>query len=269
MKFSFGGFLLSKRGKKEPGRRFIAVVVVSGDPEPPHRALLIFSQLSSASTLTLLASLAAALQIAPLRDARSQGAVRVTWTNDADDTSRFSSFSVFLHHPSFRSDFAILNNQRPADGGADVTLPVVPAQDGYTLRATDVGNINNEFAVSSPFSIGPEASSSSTIASSTSASSSASASGSSTGTAAVTLSSGSGTVLSVPPTSAFGVTVTSSPTASSPASGASGASSRSGSGTNTAAQGGATNFNGGEKMGMKGWAMGAAVMGLGWVVGGY
>ncbi|KDQ25117.1 hypothetical protein PLEOSDRAFT_1094527 [Pleurotus ostreatus PC15] len=168
-------------------------------------------------TLTLLASLVAALQIAPLRDARSQGAVRVTWTNDADDTSRFASFSVFLHHPSFRSDFAILNNQRPADGGADVTLPVVPAQDGYTLRATDVGNINNEFAVSSPFSIGPEASSSSTIASSTS--SSVSVSGSSTGTAAVTLSSGSGTVLSVPPTSAFGVTVSSSPTASSPAAG--------------------------------------------------
>ncbi|KAJ8692054.1 hypothetical protein PTI98_009395 [Pleurotus ostreatus] len=219
-------------------------------------------------TLTLLASLVAALQIAPLRDARSQGAVRVTWTNDADDTSRFASFSVFLHHPSFRSDFAILNNQRPADGGADVTLPVVPAQDGYTLRATDVGNINNEFAVSSPFSIGPEASSSSTIASSTS--SSVSGSGSSTGTAAVTLSSGSGTVLSVPPTSAFGVTVSSSPTASSPAAGAS-SGSGSGSGTNTAAQGGATNFNGGEKMGMgvKGWAMGAAVMGLGWVVGGY
>ncbi|KAL4259069.1 Ser-Thr-rich glycosyl-phosphatidyl-inositol-anchored membrane family-domain-containing protein [Pleurotus pulmonarius] len=220
-------------------------------------------------TLTLLASLVAALQIAPLRDAHSQGLVRVTWTNDADDTSRFASFSVFLHHPSFRSDFAILNNQRPADGGADVTLPVVPAQDGYTLRATDVGNINNEFAVSSSFSIGPEESSSSTIASSTSASSSISRSGSSTGTAAVTLSSGSGTVLSVPPTSAFGVTVSPSPTASSPASGASGASS--GSGTNTAAQGGATNFNGaaGEKMGMKGWAMGAAVMGLGWVVGGY
>ncbi|KAF4596909.1 Ser-Thr-rich glycosyl-phosphatidyl-inositol-anchored membrane family-domain-containing protein [Pleurotus pulmonarius] len=218
-------------------------------------------------TLALLASLVAALQIAPLQNARSQGAVRVTWTNDAEDTSRFSTFSVFLHHPSFRSDFAILNNQRPADGGADVTLPVVPAQDGYTLRATDVGNINNEFAVSSPFSIGPEESSSTTLASSTSASSSASSSGSGTNTASVSLSSGTGTVLSVPPTSAFGVTVRPSSTASSPSSAASGASS--GTGTNTAAQGNATNFNGGEKMGVKGWAMGAVVMALGWVVGGY
>lgn len=27
--------------------------------------------------------------------------------------SLFATFSVFLHHPTFRSDFAILNNQRP------------------------------------------------------------------------------------------------------------------------------------------------------------
>ncbi|KAF9488461.1 hypothetical protein BDN71DRAFT_1457317 [Pleurotus eryngii] len=151
--------------------------------------------------------------------------------------SRFAAFSVFLHHPTFGSDFAILNNQRSADGGANVTLPAVPVQAGYTLRATDVGDINNEFAASSSFSIGPEA----------------------------------GTILSAPSTSAFGMTV-SSPTASSRP-GASGASSvgGTGSGTNTAEQGGATNLNdnGAASIGMGSWALGAMVLGLGWAVGQY
>ncbi|KAG9219713.1 hypothetical protein CCMSSC00406_0005965 [Pleurotus cornucopiae] len=137
-------------------------------------------------------------------------------------------------------------------------------RDGYTLRATDISNINNEFAVSAPFAIGPEVSSTSSIAPSTSApiSGSITGSGAVTNTAVVTRGSGSGTVLSVP---------TVSPTASSPASGASGASG--GSGTNTAAQGGATNFNGAPSASaeMKALALGAAVLGLGlgWVAGGY
>ncbi|KAF9491237.1 hypothetical protein BDN71DRAFT_1592365 [Pleurotus eryngii] len=208
------------------------------------------------SAFAFLASLAGALQMQPLENAHTQGDVRVTWISEADDASRFAAFSVFLHHPSFSSDFAILNNQRSADGGANVTLPAVPVQAGYTLRATDVGNINNEFAASSPFSIGPEVSTSSSTPSSTSA----------PGTA-----SGSGTVLSVPPTSAFGMTV-SSPTASSRpgTAGASGAG-WTGSGTNTAAQEGATNSNanGAMTVGMWSWVLSAAVVGLGWAVGPY
>ncbi|KAF4600295.1 hypothetical protein EYR38_004919 [Pleurotus pulmonarius] len=217
---------------------------------------------ASSYTLAFFAALATALQIEPLQNANSQGDTTITWINDAADTSRFSTFSVFLHHPTFNSDFALLNNQRPTDGGANVTLPAVPAQDGYTLRATDISNITNEFAVSSPFAIGPEVSSTSSIAPSTSASSapasgSITGSGAATNTAVVTRGSGSGTVLSVP---------TVSPTASSPTSGASG-----GSGTNTAAQGGATNFNGAASASgeMRAWALGAAVMGLGWAAGGY
>ncbi|KAF9491254.1 hypothetical protein BDN71DRAFT_92098 [Pleurotus eryngii] len=203
-----------------------------------------------------LASLAGALQMQPLENAHTQGDVRVTWISEAEDASRFAAFSVFLHHPSFGSDFAILNNQRSTDGGANVTLPAVPVQAGYTLRATDVGNINNEFAASSPFSIGPEVSTSSSIPSSIST----------PGTA-----SGSGIILSVPATSALGTTV-SSPTASSRP-GTSGAPSLggTGSGTNTAEQGGATNFNtnGAASIGMGSWALGAAVLGLGWAVGQY
>ncbi|KAF9490064.1 hypothetical protein BDN71DRAFT_1454967 [Pleurotus eryngii] len=198
----------------------------------------------------------------PLENAHTQGDVRVTWISEADDASRFATFSVFLHHPSFGSDFAILNNQRSADGGANVTLPAVPVQAGYTLRATDVGDINNEFAASS-FSIGPEASTTSPIASSTPPSF---PSGSAPG-----MTSGSGTILSAPSTSAFGMTV-SSPTASSRP-GTSGASSvgRTGSGTNTAAQGDATNLNanGAVIVEMGAWALGAAVVGLGWAVGRY
>ncbi|KAF7416450.1 hypothetical protein PC9H_002716 [Pleurotus ostreatus] len=209
------------------------------------------------STFAFLVSLAAALQIEPLKDAHTQGVVRVAWIGEADDASRFAAFSVFLHHPSFSSDFAILNNQRSADGGANVTLPAVPVQSGYTLRATDIGNINNEFAASSSFSIGPEVSTSSPIPSSTSS-------------PAVTAS-GSGTILSVPSMSAFGMTV-SSATASSRL-GTSGASSAggAGSGTNTAAQGGATNFNanGVTGAGVGAWGLGAAVVGLGWALGPY
>ncbi|KAJ8697395.1 hypothetical protein PTI98_004205 [Pleurotus ostreatus] len=83
---------------------------------------------ASVYTLAFFAALAAALQIEPLQNANSQGDTRITWINDAADTSRFSTFSVFLHHPTFNSDFALLNNQRPTDGGANVTLPAVPAQ---------------------------------------------------------------------------------------------------------------------------------------------
>ncbi|KAF9491283.1 hypothetical protein BDN71DRAFT_1518807, partial [Pleurotus eryngii] len=207
------------------------------------------------STFAFLASLAGALQIQPLENAHTQGDVRVTWISEAED-ARFAAFSVFLHHPTFGSDFAILNNQRSADGGANVTLPAVPVQAGYTLRATDVGDINNEFAASSPFSIGPEVSTSSSIASSSTT----------PGTA-----SGSGTILSVPPTSAFGMTV-SAPVASSRP-GTSDASSAGGtaSGTNTAAREGATNSNsnGAVSVEMGSWVLGAAVMGLGWAVGQY
>ncbi|KAG9219712.1 hypothetical protein CCMSSC00406_0005966 [Pleurotus cornucopiae] len=83
---------------------------------------------ASVYTLAFFAALTAALQIEPLQNANSQGDTRITWINDAADTSRFSTFSVFLHHPTFNSDFALLNNQRPTDGGANVTLPAVPAQ---------------------------------------------------------------------------------------------------------------------------------------------
>ncbi|KAF9489084.1 hypothetical protein BDN71DRAFT_1456575 [Pleurotus eryngii] len=219
--------------------------------------------LVSVYTLAFFAALAGALQIQPLQNANSQGDTRITWINDAADASRFSTFSVFLHHPTFNSDFALLNNQRPTDGGANVTLPAVPAQDGYTLRATDISNINNEFAVSAPFAIGPEVSPASSLAPSTSApiSGSVTGSGAATNTAVATpRGSGSGSILSVP---------TVSPTASSPASRASGASG--GSGTATAAQGGATNFNGAPSasVGMKAWALGAAVLALRWVAGGY
>ncbi|KAL4256845.1 hypothetical protein AB1N83_014223 [Pleurotus pulmonarius] len=206
-------------------------------------------------------SLAAALQIEPLENAHTQGDVRITWIGEADDASRFAAFSVFPHHPSFSSDFAILNNQRSADGGANVTLPAVPVQGGYTLRATDVGDINNEFAASSPFSIGPKASTSSPLPSSTSSTSSSLAfpSGSAASTA-----SGSATILSTPATSAFGMTVFSpAPSLRSRTLG------RTGSGINTAAQEGATNSNanGAASVRMGSWLVGAAAVGLGWAVG--
>ncbi|KAL4262153.1 hypothetical protein AB1N83_011323 [Pleurotus pulmonarius] len=184
------------------------------------------------------ASLAVALQIEPLENAHTQGDVRITWIGEADDASRFAAFSVFLHHPSFSSDFAILNNQCLADGGADVMSRSPP----FLLKVAT-----------------PSARQTSPLPCFTSSTSSSLAfpSGFAPGTA-----SGSATILSVSSTSAFGMTV-SSPAASSRL----GTSGGTGSGTNTAAQQGATNSNanGAAGVGVGSWVLGAAVVGLGWV----
>ncbi|KAF9488918.1 hypothetical protein BDN71DRAFT_400619 [Pleurotus eryngii] len=157
----------------------------------------------------------AALQIEPLRNAHSQGNAEVKWWNEFGDSSRFSNFSLFLHHPSISSDFTILSDQDASDSAINVTLPLVLAQDGYTLRATEVSNTTHDLAVSLPFPIGT-------------------------------------------------AEVDSPPTASGPTTG-----SLSGTGSSTAAPGGPTSSNAGERVGIRGseWAMVAAVMGAVCVLG--
>ncbi|KAF4575503.1 hypothetical protein EYR40_004762 [Pleurotus pulmonarius] len=132
-------------------------------------------------TLALLASLAAALQIEPLKNAHSQGIAEVKWFNEFGDSSRFSNFSLLLHHPSISPDPTLVPNQDASDSTVNVTLPLVPPQDGYTLRATDVGNTTHDFTVSPPFAIGPpEASPSSGASSGTGTGSSTAAQGTAT-----------------------------------------------------------------------------------------
>ncbi|KAJ8518144.1 hypothetical protein ONZ45_g4757 [Pleurotus djamor] len=222
-------------------------------PRPQSSKKYLSMMFAQFCTLAFLTSLVAALTINPLERATSQGATTVTWNNEQADTSRFALFSVFLHHPSFRDDFAILNNVQPGPGSRDVTLPVVPAQDGYTLRATNVGNITDVYAESAPFFIG-EAVSTSAVSSSTSASSSVSSGASVT-------SSGTGTVLSVPPTTSttpFGTTLSTSLPATRP-------SSTSSAPTTT---GSLTSFNAASRLGSDFSAWSAAMVIISGVLGG-
>ncbi|KAL4264912.1 hypothetical protein AB1N83_006631 [Pleurotus pulmonarius] len=128
-----------------------------------------------------LAALSAALQVEPLRNAHSLGTVELKWWYEFPDFYRFDNLSIFLRHPSIASDFTILANQAERDSPMNISLPLVPAQDGYTLRATEVGNATNEFAVSPPFPIGAAEAGSSPAVSSPAPGAS---SGTGTGTAA-------------------------------------------------------------------------------------
>ncbi|KAJ8514313.1 hypothetical protein ONZ45_g8129 [Pleurotus djamor] len=152
--------------------------------------------LASFLSLALWALTATAMQIYPLIDATSQGDTTAKWTYETQDASRFGVFNLYLRHPSFRNDFALRNNVRGSDGEVNMTLPVVPAQDGYTLLGTSISNINEHYAESAPFAIGEAVSSTMT---------------STTSMSTPSMGAGAGTTMSVRPnpttTPSFGTTV--------------------------------------------------------------
>ncbi|KAJ6538644.1 hypothetical protein DFH09DRAFT_1368809 [Mycena vulgaris] len=133
------------------------------------------------------------------------------------------------HPPSFNNAFAIANSVDPTANTLTLTIPSVPAEDGYTLQFVNVSDINQVYATSGSFAIGAEASSSApppTASGDSSASATGGAggteSGSVNGTASST-SSGSGSG-SVRPTST-------APSSTGPASASASASAPSSSGT--------------------------------------
>jgi hypothetical protein len=187
-----------------------------------------FSKLSALALLIPFVS-AVTLQI-PEGIIRSSSQVTINWTKEPSD----DVFSIYLFNPIFSNSFAIANNVNPADESITLTLPVVPAGDGYTLAAVNITNINDVYSQTASFNIAEQISS---TASSTSSAASSSGSSSASTTGAV---SGSGSSGSPSPTSTsrFGVTVSGSSTASqSSGTGASGSSSSS------ATSPSASNFN--------------------------
>jgi hypothetical protein len=56
-------------------------------------------------------------------------------TSDSSSTV----FDLVLHHPFFAQDFLIAEKLKSEDGSVICVLPAVPVQDGYTLRAVNVG----------------------------------------------------------------------------------------------------------------------------------
>ncbi|KAL1742345.1 hypothetical protein HDZ31DRAFT_84213 [Schizophyllum fasciatum] len=164
-----------------------------------------------------------ALTINVPEDPKSSGEVTITWDADGNDPD---TFSMYLTNEAFHNTFAIRNNVDPSWGEVTLQLPVVPVGDGYTIIATNIGNINDVYATSAGFSVGEAASTS--ASSSQASTTSGVSSGASTGI----------TVTSFPSsTSSFGHTASSS-----------GSQSGSSSGTRSATSSGesasSTQFNG-------------------------
>lgn len=80
-------------------------------------------------------------------------------------------FSLYLYNEEFNDSFAIANNVDPALGSITIQIPVVPVRfvkscsppcsqadnenrDGYTLRAVNVGNIEDVYSSTGSFSVG-------------------------------------------------------------------------------------------------------------------
>ncbi|KAI0803174.1 hypothetical protein BC629DRAFT_1492291 [Irpex lacteus] len=151
---------------------------------------------STIATVALLSSVANALTFSTPTDVHSASPVTITWTPSDGDPS---NWSLFLVNTAFHNTFAIANPVNNSAGTLTVTLPAVPVEDGYTLEATQIGNISQVVASSGSFSIAAPLSSSSSVASSTAASSasgSAAVSGSGTSAAATSLPSGSSAAIS-------------------------------------------------------------------------
>jgi len=195
------------------------------------------------STILFFLPLAFAINFSVPSNLTSGGPATISWTSTDSDPD---TFSMELVNPNqFHNAIAIANNVQKTAGSISVTLPIVPAGDGYTIEAVDISNINSVFGTSGDFSIG--ATVTTTSSTSTSTTSSISTSGS------VTTPAGSTS------TSAFGVTVTT------PLSG----SSRSSSGTSSSSSSSASSnsFNGNGAMGSYigsgvGGSIAAAVVGV-------
>ncbi|KAJ7149508.1 hypothetical protein C8R43DRAFT_1007269 [Mycena crocata] len=128
-------------------------------------------------TLALGVSSAFALTVNAPNSPTSGGQTSITWTSTDSDPI----FSIELNHPSFNTAFAIANNVDPKANNLTLTIPPVPAEDGYTLTFVNVTDINNVYATSGSFSIGAATSSSSSASASGSATGGAGASGGASG----------------------------------------------------------------------------------------
>jgi hypothetical protein len=129
-----------------------------------------FAMFFKLSTIVALVPFVAALTMKAPENPTSAGQVTISWTSESSD----NLFTIELHHPSFRADFAIANNVNPDEGSKTLLLPSVPVQDGYTLRAVNVTDINQVFSESPSFSIGANTA---TVGPSSSSGSSATGSG--------------------------------------------------------------------------------------------
>jgi hypothetical protein len=165
---------------------------------------------NKAALLSAILPLVAGLTLDYPKNLETAAPATITWNFQPSDPV----FSLYLVNEAFHDSFAIANNVLPTQGSIDITLPVVPVGDGYTLKAVNVGNINDVYSETAGFSVAqnPNASSvpplSSTTVTSVASSSSTKSAGSSSATKPVT-------TITPGTSSGFGVTVSASSTASS------------------------------------------------------
>ncbi|KAI0305055.1 hypothetical protein BC826DRAFT_979704 [Russula brevipes] len=139
-----------------------------------------------------------ALQLTISQNATSGAPATVSWITASGDPP---TFSLELLNEVFHNSFAIGNNIPSNAGQLTVTLPIVPAGDGYTLEAVQISDINQVVGTSSPFYIAPTNTTSSSAASSGTATGSAGSSSTGTPVSTTSSSSTSTSSLSVSPTS--------------------------------------------------------------------
>ncbi|KAG6841128.1 hypothetical protein C0991_001518 [Blastosporella zonata] len=172
------------------------------------------------SLLALVAPLVHALTLNIPENPTSGGQITITWAFANSDPA---AFSFELTNEVFHNTFAIANNVVPEAQTLTLTLPIVPVGAGYTLAAVNIGDVNDVFASTGQFSIGPNGATSVSSVSQTSSSASSSVtsvkSSSATKTTTLSLSASTNTVSSS--STAFGVTVSASTTSSTGASAAS------------------------------------------------
>ncbi|KAJ7076622.1 hypothetical protein B0H15DRAFT_577355 [Mycena belliarum] len=94
------------------------------------------------------ASAVSALTVNAPSGVTSGGNVTITWTSTSDD----KVFSVELLNP-LHPTIAIANNVAPGANTLSLTLPQIPAGDGYTLALVNIADINDVYAASPAFSI--------------------------------------------------------------------------------------------------------------------
>ncbi|KAF9256670.1 hypothetical protein L218DRAFT_188189 [Marasmius fiardii PR-910] len=108
---------------------------------------------SKSGVFALVATLSAGVHALTLNtpsNVQSGQNVTVTWTTTSGD----QPFSLFLHHPTFNSDFAVANNVDPSKGSITFELPqVTPRDSQYTFRAVNITNIDQQYSATSNFAV--------------------------------------------------------------------------------------------------------------------
>jgi len=143
-----------------------------------------FTMFRKLSALLLALPFILALQLnPPTGQVRSSSPLTISWTPASG--VEVTSFDLYVANDNLRSRIALANNVTVASGSISVVLPSLPAGDGYSIRASNVGNADSVLSQTTTFNITDPISSSSLSNSSTSGISASSSSRNSISTSGI------------------------------------------------------------------------------------